>query len=393
MPPLDLTLHNYTTKELLELFDFEDNIPHNKSTVEDVCIKKINIINENTNISESKKKTVSGFFEQVKNHLVDVFFEKHVVQNEPPKCDAYKEPVKNEVQLTSHVEYTPGKVNPIRKQSLTTTYSFNTKFRKDYTTTTGNNFTIQIPNPVNNVVAISLSTFEISSKVYSFTGANKSSEFTITCKGKDIKITIPDGNYSGSELANLLNTKILSKPPLKNCIVAYYNNNNNCFSFHVSRATDFSNSNIYFSLDFNVPHQELYLNMGWILGFRKSEYLILNNNLEINAEEAVKGYRAEALYDDKLENYYYFVLNDYKYNSNRNVISIFDDTISKNNILAKIKYSPTGHTILHNRRAYLGPQSIDKIQVNLVNEYDKDLELNGMDYSFTLEIEYLVTPI
>ena len=73
------------------------------------------------------------------------------------------------------------------------------------------------------------------------------------------------------------------------------------------------------------------------------------------------------------------------------MISIFDDTISKNNILAKIKYSPTGHNILPNRRAYLGPQSIDKIQVNLVNEYDKDLELNGMDYSFTLEIEYLYT--
>ena len=138
MSSLDLSLHNYTTKELLELFDFEDNIPHHKSSIEDVCMKKINTINDNDNISKSKKEKVTGFFEKVKAHLVETFFKKPespLPENNKPQEQKYdpntnKIPVSNDVQLITPVQYIPGKVNPIRQQTLTTTYSFNTKFRK-----------------------------------------------------------------------------------------------------------------------------------------------------------------------------------------------------------------------------------------------------------------------
>jgi len=43
------------------------------------------------------------------------------------------------------------------------------------------------------------------------------------------------------------------------------------------------------------------------------------------------------------------------------------------------------------KREYMGPIQLDKLKIQLTDEYGRILDLNGADYSFTLEVEQLYT--
>jgi hypothetical protein len=44
--------------------------------------------------------------------------------------------------------------------------------------------------------------------------------------------------------------------------------------------------------------------------------------------------------------------------------------------------------LLSDRRKYSGKVNLQKLRVQLVNEYGVAVNMNGMDFSFCLEIEY-----
>jgi hypothetical protein len=125
---------------------------------------------------------------------------------------------------------------------------------------------------------------------------------------------------------------------------------------------------------------------GWLFGFRLPKYLNINGNLQ-----------SEGLFDGSGDKYIYLCLNDYQYNNNITNIIGFDKSIMNENILAKIpivngKLSiviDDNNNPLIKTRKYNGPVNITKIHLKIFDKFGNIIDLNNMDFSFTLELEVL----
>jgi hypothetical protein len=133
-----------------------------------------------------------------------------------------------------------------------------------------------------------------------------------------------------------------------------------------------------------VELNELYKQFGWLVGFRQAVYTGINT------------YTTEAVFNGLYPNYVYFVLNDYNNSQAQNVFGMFSKSIIGDNILgmlpitAQQEYSinfTTGNDLLERRREYFGPVRIQRLKVQIVNQYGDVVDLNNMDYSFSLELE------
>ena len=126
---------------------------------------------------------------------------------------------------------------------------------------------------------------------------------------------------------------------------------------------------------------------GWILGFRLARYLKINDIAN-----------SEGLFDGAGDKYIYLSINDYQQNYNKNNIICFDGTTADDNIIAKIpmingKFSfiinENNYNPLIKIRRYNGPMNLTKLEIKLFDKFNNLIDLNNMDWSFSLELEIL----
>ena len=131
--------------------------------------------------------------------------------------------------------------------------------------------------------------------------------------------------------------------------------------------------------DRNTP---LPLKFGWTLGFRNGIY---TGNVN---------YVSEGLVDLTGPRYFYLVVDDYNNNVNNNFISAFSSSILNKNILARISLQANNFNILQQNnlnlistpREYFGPINLQTMNVQLLDEYGRIVDLNNMDFSFCLNL-------
>jgi hypothetical protein len=91
----------------------------------------------------------------------------------------------------------------------------------------------------------------------------------------------------------------------------------------------------------------------------------------------------------------YLVIDDFNNNVNNNFYGAFKSSLLNNNILARISvssklftiYSENNFNIVTNPRTYFGPVNIQNVNVQLLDEYGRVVDLNNMDYSFCLTFQ------
>ena len=131
-------------------------------------------------------------------------------------------------------------------------------------------------------------------------------------------------------------------------------------------------------------------NLGWILGFRLGEY------------NGSQSYVSEGCYDAWGTKYIYIVVNDFNKNVNNFVVTAYNESIGKSNVLARIStdsatssdfnngLSLTNDTVTQNnaikKRFYFGPVDISRLQLQILDEFGRVLDLNNMDYSMALNL-------
>ena len=106
-------------------------------------------------------------------------------------------------------------------------------------------------------------------------------------------------------------------------------------------------------------------------------------------------YQTEGIFNGAFTNYIYFTLNDFNNSQSQNIIGIFPNSIIGNNILAMIPLTAdsfnvcfdSGADFIEKKREYFGPVNIQKFKIQLLNQYGEILDLNNMDFSFSLELE------
>jgi hypothetical protein len=132
--------------------------------------------------------------------------------------------------------------------------------------------------------------------------------------------------------------------------------------------------------DRNTP---LPLKFGWLLGFRNGYY---ENSLV---------YLSEGIPDLTGPKYIYLVVDDFNNNVNNGFYSAFNSSILNNNILARISIQAnTFSCLIQNNlnivttpRQYFGPVNINNLNIQLLDEYGRILDLNNTDYSFCLTLQ------
>ena len=303
-----------------------------------------------------------------------------------------------------------GDINPLLRKSYKQLININSRFRKNYATTTSTNFGFNLSTPVKKVVTMKVCDVILPKMIYSVSETLGSNNFKISYNYQDISniISIPSGSYTADEMVQVVNNALSINFAH---ISLNYNSTNGKMSFSscgVLFALDFTFNDSLCS-EFSQVGSNIYkdqMTLGWLLGFRKDyvntpAYIAIckpyyecgtyiNNSINYSYINS-NIYTAESLYDCIGTKYFLLAINDYQNNHNIGLVSSFqEETLSNGNLLAKISSECCNCSCNeHIERVYFGPTDISKLEITLYDEFGRIVDLNNSDYSFTLELEVL----
>nr|QFG74874.1 MAG: hypothetical protein [Megaviridae environmental sample] len=135
-----------------------------------------------------------------------------------------------------------------------------------------------------------------------------------------------------------------------------------------------------FKNEYISDHTPLQLKLGWLLGYRKKMYSITD----------VSSPKSEAMFTGNSNNYLYLSVDDFNNNVSDGYFSAFNSSILNKNILSRIALSSIGNDLITSftriPRSYFGPVDLEKLHIQLLDEYGKPVYLQNMDYSFALNL-------
>ena len=269
--------------------------------------------------------------------------------------------------------------------------NIDTRYRDDYSSATNCEFTL--PDRITDVKAMVVRNIEIPVTTYNFSSTIGNTYFQITDINGITKtlVTIPDGEYTPDDLATAVNTAIQSTSGIfKN--LRYSTNT----LYNSTSVFDCSSGNLIVNFAVNSNGQydgyNIKRKLGWFLGFRNQSYTILTTPSSTVSEGFV---------DYSGLRYLYLVVDEYTRGNQNSFIAALPSSLVRKNILARItlnkftfpfgSYLPAnnfnGH-LLSDRRTYAGKVDIQKLSVQLVDDIGVPISLNGLDYSFCIEVEH-----
>lgn len=287
----------------------------------------------------------------------------------------------------------PGVINPIRRISEYKHFHLNSSFRENYYATSSTDFVYVFPYDIKNVVSIRLEAIDIPNCWYLLSHKKGNNRMVIeTDNGGTIsvfEVVVPDGNYDSDTLVDYLNN-------------TYFYNSGTTSDLQFIKVSVSSSSlktvfeivggppaGFTFSLDFTEDGTtNIMETLGWILGYRISKY----NGI-------IDAIQSEGLFDAGGDRYIYFCLDDYNRNVSETQIVCFDGSTLNKDVLSKI-YLTNGKFQLNilsdddgccsvRSRNYYGPVNVKRVRIRLLDKFGEPIDLNYMDYGFTLMFEIL----
>ena len=295
-------------------------------------------------------------------------------------------------------------LNVVKRKTFNQTVMMNTLFREDYTSTMSTDFNIVLPAYFKNVLSLRLSSLQLPNVMYNISAANGNNTMYIEVDngGPSGGVTMPDGNYDINSFITVLQTQLNTQLSTTNFSVTYDQytqkititytdpplNPNFAMVFYVQVPKYDKYQNLHkedndYRKNECVDISQIYKGFGWFMGYRKAEYI------------GASSYTTEAVYSSSPYEYIYFTLNDYNMSQSQNIFGMFSKSILGDNILAIIPVTSNsfnicfdnGVNLLEKKREYYGPVNIQRLKIQLLNQYGEILCLNNMDFSFSLEFE------
>ena len=400
----DLNIKNYKKRELEDIFELPSI--YDKFMVErkEIFLKET-IIADKT-IKEDMKNKTCFFLKQIRELLLSDLNNvsqklSHIYNTDLKLQDSAVTMAGNTALIDRPVtpygqsfpsEFYAGVINPLKKRTIRQHLNIDTRFRDNYLKSSASNFQFELPMTFNDVLSIQLDAFEFTSLPYNISASLGNNFFSIELNSTELyTIILENGIYTIPTLILELNTKIALVPELNDpltCILVASESFGRCiFTNTVSsgyKFTLFFNKTIQGNNKLNI---ELPLQLGWILGFRLEEY---TDNTTYTSEGTID------LYGSK---YIYLVLDDYNNSVNNGFFSAFNSSILNKNILGRISMSLINNnsaliqnnlTLITYARQYFGPVNIRKLNIQLMDEFGRQIDTHNMDYSFcvTFNIVY-----
>ena len=404
----DLNINNYTRRELIQMFDLPENF--NKNIVETTETKLKDGIINNRDIGKDIRVKTLNFLIKAKNIILNQDSEN--VNN--PSFDLYKEKFElsttkledktdHDIQVRKETpyldsypsEYFAGAINPLKKRIVKKNLNIDSKFRDNYFSNLSSNFNFNLPMNMNNVVQMQLSAIELPTTYYAISKQIGNNFFTITVNGTTTTtINLPTGNYTQTTIMDAINYQLsLATDASFSEVVFAINLENGSGSGRTMVGLAPSSSSITeFELNFQTdnkgnkdPNTPMPLKLGWLLGFRNGFY---TNNLN---------YVSEGIVDVSGPKYLFLVVDDYNNNVNNSFYSAFNSSLLNKNILARISLTSPHNSfstlqqnnlnIVTTPREYFGPVNIQTLNIQLLDEYGRIIDLNNMDFSLCLNLK------
>jgi hypothetical protein len=395
MSKFDLNLNNYTKVELEEMFQLTPTYTDTDLLQKEQILRE-NILSDGAVEPMVKIQTLK-FIEQAKQILLADKAPSLAVATIKP------EPAKVPTQIympTHPSEYFPGWVNPVKKRNRSIVLNIDTRFRESYYVTQSSNFHINLPMKINSVVTMELSAIEFPPTAFYSVSKMLGNNFFWLRAGsesagdlEETVIIVPDGNFTAPDAVTLINTFLATLSTSTYLQYIYFSVNENAsgtsgssqllvavnesypfdtpFNFIIDLQADITGAP-----DYSTP---LPLKLGWKLGFRNGIYI--NNS----------AYVSEGVLNLAGASYLYLAIDDYN-NANNTFFSAFNESLLNKNILARVAvqssvsaavtFSNIG--LITTPREYYGPVNIEKMQIQMLDEYGRIINLNNMDFSFCL---------
>lgn len=381
----DLDINNYEKKDIEEILDLspeydKTEIEKKVKTLRENIINdpsiQINVKRKTLEFVEKAKETILAYQDVVQSNDVMPYFSSHPI-------DYFKQtdPLVNKIKTISSICLT-----------------IDSKYRDNYYVTAANNFYVNLPIKITSVLSMSIGSLEFPpSTYYPISKINKNNFFWVragTVENNDLesaKMELPDGTYSPNEILALTNNflaKLTSSTYLQyiyfsvngtsqQLIVANNSNYpypNNPFPFVIDCQADGEGNPDYYT--------PLPLKLGWSFGFRNGVYT--NNST----------YLSEGVVQFQGPRYFFLVVDDYN-NFENGFYSAFNASVFNRNILARfslLNSDPANATSSNVStsgitRKYPGPVTIERLHIELVDEYARPVPLNNMDISMSLNFE------
>lgn len=420
MENINTNLSDYTIDELFSLLDITIK---NESTYDEL----VNKIKTNTDkyidtFTKLNKQTIVNFFKNVQYVLLNSY------KGNDPNVNTvitYKNDYAYGVgsiiaQYDDNIfNSNSGAGNPLNRKTVTKMYTVDTRFRTNYYTTTSTNFLVDIPEEQKRVIEMKLSDIEIPTTYYTFNNAYNNNYMWMKIIFMDdrveyLYIYIPEGNYSTTKIMNTINSAIKQYVEYEDITVTYdlsyvdgVGEGTGLVSLNYV-GTDIKSVEINFTAPpipnqyssrkvENIPDNNallvLYIRsyfiplierLGWILGFRNGLYNTTGNNNTIVSE---------SILDVSGPKYVYLSVDDHRMGVNTD-FKICNVSQIPNTILARIAIKvPPFTTQVENdlsvyaeSRYYYGPVNITKLDIKLLDEHGRIVNLNSRDFSFTLKL-------
>jgi len=305
----------------------------------------------------------------------------------------------------------------VQKRTKTKIVNIDTRFLDEYQVNT-NTYPITLSDKITHVKSLKVVSAEIPVSYYNISSALGNNYFMITSYNyrptggpyvpTTFMVTIPDGTYTITTLIGAINNYITT-------YIEY-----NLYGYKV--ALQFGNtisgidgnvviqlgtggntgSTYNFRFDFAVNKNGEFdkynfkNKLGWLLGFRNTTYSYSGT---YSGASVVTLVTSEAFSNvNNVQRYLYLVVDDFNNGQQNSFLSSLPTSLINKNIIARITpnvafgsviYANCGNGLLYSDcREYTSKIDIQRLNVQLINEVGQNLLLNGLDFSFCMEIEY-----
>ena len=400
---IDLNVDNYTINDMKLFIRLSNQEEYNYYELKECVDKKIQAISQ-LNLSLEEKSKIINFIKRIhfslkdklnikgNNNLAGIMDESYSItdlqQDIKKLSSVVQERREKELESIYISPVNQGVVNDLKRNIITSQLSIDTKFRKNYFSSKSSNFTINLATPLKNVISMKMSSMEIANIQHVISETLGTNGFKVTktpSSGSSVTATIkvPSGNYDTTTLESTLTgvSTDVNTLAYAGCSISI---NSNTMRATISGTSNGDRLELNFQ---NLVHQNAppMKTLGWVLGFRKRHY------------KGQQSYTGEGTVDLAGCKYIFLCINDFK-NTTQDVCTIlYENSFLRKHILARIPMREGKGAVLFDdtsdkitkKRHYFGPVNIDKLHIQLIDEYGMEIDMNYNDYSFALEFDIL----
>jgi hypothetical protein len=325
-----------------------------------------------------------------------------------------------------------GVVNPLLMNTILKAVNIDTRFRENYYSTKSTNITITLPFRLERVISYRIVGITLPLSYYNISQSYGNNVMQINIYSRTVlgkidvsyNLILPDGCYNttqnvsiySSSLEEVINNILKNDPnsPNNNALTPNLN-----LIYTIDRTSGKSiiaqnavasgtipyNFEIITNVGYNLQNDQveddymrvLMLRLGWVLGFRLAKY----NSSNVFPPTTYGSIVSEGICFTKFPLYGFLAIDDFNNNANDYYMSVFSNSVSVPNIIAKINFTEFNEAVgafqaaqgestsnaINREKRYFGPVNIQKLKLTLYDDLGRVLDLNNMDWSLELAFE------